>query len=220
MNNTLAVINSEVLDFASTASTGRRHRNWTFTINNYTSDEVKLLLALDCIHLVFQSEVGDHGTPHLQCLIGFKDAKSFSVVRKYLPKRASHILTVYKFIGAVNYCQKEQSRDEIVRYSKVKNNIHLNSINLEDIADSRNAIIVKKAGICDLTDEQKIHCSNKFEDWIQQQLVSYSPDDLYIEIMMANGLKVAALADFPKKKKEHGQEYYDSMTDSSLFNHG
>lgn len=67
-----------------------RSRAWCFTLNNYTSEEVALLRVLSdgCKYLIFGYEVGEKGTPHLQGYLYFKDAKSFSATKKFLPKRA------------------------------------------------------------------------------------------------------------------------------------
>jgi len=42
-----------------------RSRNFVFTLNNYTTEEVELVKEWDCKYLIFGKEIGESGTPHL-----------------------------------------------------------------------------------------------------------------------------------------------------------
>lgn len=67
-----------------------RFRGWCFTINNYSSSDIDLLLDLHFEYLIFGFEVGKKKTPHIQGYLYFHDAKTFETVKKKLPKK-SHI---------------------------------------------------------------------------------------------------------------------------------
>jgi len=64
----------------------QRSRAWTFTVNNYSDDDEKLLQDLDERYIVYGHEVGESGTPHLQGYIVFNNQKKFSEAKNYLPK--------------------------------------------------------------------------------------------------------------------------------------
>jgi len=63
-----------------------RFRAFTFTINNYTSEDESSLLTLGHRYLVYGREVGECGTPHLQGYIVFRDGKSFKSVKSKMPR--------------------------------------------------------------------------------------------------------------------------------------
>lgn len=90
---------------------GFRGRNWVFTINNYTRDEVdkvkKLFTNTMVKYGICGAETGKRGTPHLQGYIVFKNPQQRKVFgREYLPRA-----WVEKALGnpAQNkaYCSKE-----------------------------------------------------------------------------------------------------------------
>jgi len=66
----------------------QRSRGWCFTVNNYTeSDEVTAhLVCEDSLYGIVAREVGEEGTPHLQCYVHYKDAKSFRSVKALLSR--------------------------------------------------------------------------------------------------------------------------------------
>jgi len=50
--------------------------NWTFTVNNYSDDDIANIAAWDCKYIVYGKEIGEEGTPHLQgFLIRHKNAR-------------------------------------------------------------------------------------------------------------------------------------------------
>lgn len=60
-----------------------REYAWTFTLNNYTEDDIAQLQALDCKYMVFGKEIApETGTPHLQGYVYFKSERYFNGVRK------------------------------------------------------------------------------------------------------------------------------------------
>lgn len=64
-----------------------RSRNYTFTLNNYTSEEYAALLQTKCNYLIMGKEIGSvEGTPHIQGYIVFAEGKTLSAVSKLMPR--------------------------------------------------------------------------------------------------------------------------------------
>lgn len=64
-----------------------RSRAWTFTINNYTFDDLVLVLETECRYLCFGFEYGPKcGTPHIQGYIYFDNQRTREYVKTRLPR--------------------------------------------------------------------------------------------------------------------------------------
>lgn len=87
-----------------------RARSWTFTVNNYEDEEVhNYTRTFDNLgKYIFQEEMGENKTPHLQGVITFKNAKTFSAVKKIIPR--AHIEKCKSLVASRLYCQKEDTR--------------------------------------------------------------------------------------------------------------
>lgn len=84
-----------------------RSRAWCFTINNYESrDAYKSAMADLAKYVVLGFETGESGTDHIQGYIYFENARTFSSMKKLLPR--AH-LEVAKGTPeqASNYCKKD-----------------------------------------------------------------------------------------------------------------
>lgn len=70
--------------------TSSRKRDYCFTINNPTDSDVDELESLrkqsKVRYLIIGREVGEQGTPHLQCYVYYHNAVAFSAVKKALPR--------------------------------------------------------------------------------------------------------------------------------------
>lgn len=87
----------------------RRVRDYVFTLNNYTDDEVELIKQTDCRYIIFGKEVAPTtGTPHLQGYIYFEEKKSMTAIHK-LKGWSRVALKEAKGNGDQNkaYCSKE-----------------------------------------------------------------------------------------------------------------
>lgn len=67
----------------NTKISSARSRAWCFTLNNYSIDDTIFFSdTLDTEKYVFQEEVGKSGTPHLQGVVYFKNARTFSQMKQ------------------------------------------------------------------------------------------------------------------------------------------
>lgn len=82
-------------------------RNWCFTINNPTEND---FLAIDKIQfkgLVWQEEIGDEGTPHIQGYIELARSTTRNCITNRLGGRASCSVRRRSQLVAAEYCAKE-----------------------------------------------------------------------------------------------------------------
>jgi predicted ATPase len=86
--------------------TQTRSRTWCLTVNNYTDTDYSNLLDTICEYVIVGKETGESGTPHLQVYIYFKNAISFSSMKKKYP--TAHIeITKGTPQQAADYCKKD-----------------------------------------------------------------------------------------------------------------
>lgn len=85
-----------------------KYRHWTFTLNNYTKDDIAKLQQLsDTVkYLIYGKEVGASGTPHLQGFMSFAGPRRVSAIRSLFDSRA-HIEVARDPRAAAQYCRKE-----------------------------------------------------------------------------------------------------------------
>ena len=93
-----------------------RHRNWVFTLNNYTERERLILNEYASSErvsfCVYQPEVGASGTPHLQGLFILRQALCLNTIRQHLGVRSIHLEPMRGTLEeAEAYCTKEDTRD-------------------------------------------------------------------------------------------------------------
>lgn len=72
----------------NTITPSSRSRKWTLTVNNPTSEDMSLVSRLSqrSEDWIIGEEVGDEGTPHLQCFFRFKNQVRFSTVKAAVPR--------------------------------------------------------------------------------------------------------------------------------------
>lgn len=102
-----------------------RYRNWCFTLNNYTDEEVTVLKneRTQWIYITFGYEVGENGTPHLQGYVEFNEGLSMGQVKKRLQCPRVHL---ERRMGsqeqAIAYCHKDGEFFEWGEKAKSKSN--------------------------------------------------------------------------------------------------
>lgn len=88
-----------------------KHRNWFFTLNNYTEEDIKMLVhkfSLEKFYR-FQKEVGKNGTKHLQGMVKMKEGHKLDYMKK-INERA-HWEVCKNVNAAANYCKKLDTYD-------------------------------------------------------------------------------------------------------------
>lgn len=88
--------------------THARNRNWVFTLNNYTPQDIDKFKSIRNCKFTFQEETGENGTPHLQGLLIFKNARTLQSLKKLHPKAHWEICKSVK--ASQLYCTKEDTR--------------------------------------------------------------------------------------------------------------
>lgn len=91
-----------------------RKRVWCYTLNNPTDREVEHLktLTLSAVMHVAQKEVGEQKTEHVQGVIEFKHGKTFSAVKKLIPR--AHLEPCRGKEASIKYCCKSDGFIEAV----------------------------------------------------------------------------------------------------------
>lgn len=86
-----------------------RSRSWFFTLNNFEQGDIQFLTdTLDTEKYAFQHEKGEGGTPHLQGVVYFSNARDFNSM-KQLHSRI-HWEKTKCLKNAIGYCCDEEKR--------------------------------------------------------------------------------------------------------------
>jgi hypothetical protein len=93
-----------------------RSRAWCFTLNNYTEEDIKFFASdtVDTVKYIFQEETGENGTPHLQGMLYFDNARTFDQMKQIHSK--VHWEKTKCIKGSINYCCKQETRTGQVYY--------------------------------------------------------------------------------------------------------
>lgn len=86
--------------------------NWFFTLNNYNDSDISNLISsfkLISKKYVFQEEIGENKTPHLQGCVAFKKRKRLSSIKKI--NNNIHWEVARNWDACIQYCQKEETRN-------------------------------------------------------------------------------------------------------------
>ena len=99
-------------------------KQWCFTLNNYTSDEVKAIKAkfedpaVDLRYGIIGHEVGDNGTPHLQGYCSFNKNLRFKGIKAILGERAHVEIAKGNEKSNFEYCSKSGTFKEYGKRSE------------------------------------------------------------------------------------------------------
>lgn len=89
-------------------SNNLKSRNWCFTINNYTEEELNRIKESDRYrYVVVGKEVGESGTPHLQGFVCFKNACRMTSVKSIVGGRAHLEIAKGSVEQNFAYCSKD-----------------------------------------------------------------------------------------------------------------
>ena len=88
---------------------GSQAKNWCFTINNYTAEDLGIFPIADqeVQYCTYGKEVGEDGTPHLQGYIQFTKRKRFNFVKGLLPRAHLEVQRARSNKKAQEYCHKD-----------------------------------------------------------------------------------------------------------------
>ncbi len=91
---------------------GKQHRNWVFTINNPTDEDVRVIHSLESKSIKYlrcKPERGEGGTLHLQGLVVFANARTFGGVKGLFGGRAHLEVMRGSVQQALDYVEKEDT---------------------------------------------------------------------------------------------------------------
>jgi len=92
-----------------------RSRNWVFTLNNYTEEQLDALRTIVdrglAKYIGFQPERGANGTPHLQGCVVFGTSITLGAAKARMPGQPHLERMLGTFEQARDYCRKVDSRD-------------------------------------------------------------------------------------------------------------
>lgn len=86
-----------------------RSRNWCFTVNNYEEKDIAQMEHIKG-EFIFQEEIGEQGTPHLQGFVKFPNALTLKGVRK-IHNKAHWEKAKGTIFQNISYCTKEESNN-------------------------------------------------------------------------------------------------------------
>lgn len=84
-----------------------RAKRFTFTLNNYTEDDVEAIMRMPCQYMIIGREVGAGGVPHLQGYLTLPNARSIDVVRTQQLARCHVEAAVMESAMCIRYCMKQ-----------------------------------------------------------------------------------------------------------------
>lgn len=90
-----------------------KFRHWSFTVNNYTDDDIAKVRSLGqrsgTKYLLYGKEVGESGTPHLQGHVSFSSQRHAASLHKLFQGH----WTVVRDVGkSIDYCKKDGDFEE------------------------------------------------------------------------------------------------------------
>lgn len=151
-----------------------RNRNWCYTLNNYTEEEVTVLKSIDSTYHILGYEVGEKGTPHVQATIRFKNKKTLKQVKKLIPR--AHLEVVKDMVASIEYCKKDGKYDEIGLYKNGRPS-------KEERIKKNKRLLDSSIPLMDLVEEgilsaHSINGIKKARLIIDQENTSYTHDDV------------------------------------------
>jgi hypothetical protein len=118
-----------------------RSRNWCFTLNNYSEEELNNVEHVECRYAVVGQEIApDTGTHHLQGYICFKSDKTLAGVTKLIPR--AHFEVAKGDIDAnFTYCTKEGHFFQVNPENKPVSNKRKGDLEIVRWDDARKAAV-------------------------------------------------------------------------------
>lgn len=132
------------------AKQGSLAKNWCFTINNYTEQNIEIIDQIDCEYVIYGKETGEaNQTPHLQGYIQMKRKMRLTGLKKLLMK--------------AHWEAAKGNADSNVKYCSKEGNV-----------TTRGTIVTKGKRKCDMVDCVKMQVDNKStEDILEKHGAGY-----------------------------------------------
>lgn len=147
-------------------------RNWCFTLNNWTEDELKKIIEegerVNTIYMIAGKEVGEEGTKHIQGYIAFKNPRVFKGVKESLGDRIH--LEMAKGTGFENYTYCSKDNDFIERGTRPDK---VGQGKRNDLIDIKKKIYDEGKGIKDCIEDNL--CMNFQQLRFAESLLKYAP---------------------------------------------
>lgn len=153
----------------------KRYRNWCFTLNNYTDEDVEVLTGTECKYIVFGREVGEKGTSHLQGYIELNNACTMNALKKKLKNNTIHVeVRRGTSLQASDYCKKDGQFFEKGELSKQGERTDLNELKemimdgkkVDDIVIENPEVVYKYGRVLDRIED--ICVMKKVRDWMTE----------------------------------------------------
>jgi len=145
-----------------------RARNWVFTINNYTVEDVALVDQLvpdTAKYVVYGKEVGESGTPHLQGYVQFKSQLRLSQCKKVHP-------TCYWAVAQGSADQNKQYCSKQGDYYEFGEAVH--KAQRSDIDAFKDAVRGGENDMITLREDHSLICA-KYPGFVRQYLSDHRP---------------------------------------------
>lgn len=112
-------------------------RAFVFTVNNWTEEDIMgvQLLAEHAQYLVYGKEVGKCGTPHLQGYVYFKNARTWNIIQKHIPR--CYKAKAFTLEEGIAYCKKEGDFHEFGVEPKAGRRTDLDAVKEEIVSGKR-----------------------------------------------------------------------------------
>lgn len=155
----------------------RRFKNWIAVLNNWSQPEYDSLVEkfeARCSFGIIGKEVGETGTPHLQCTFVVKNAMTFTAVKSMLQNGRIHLEVCRQVFNSIEYCKKDNKYETFGEPPKSKEEKGEASKRywLETLNNA-------KAGTYELIDPKLQVVHAKTLEWIRNKhVMSNRPSDL------------------------------------------
>ncbi len=170
-----------------------RSRGWCYTLNNYNDDDLAKLGEMVSEYHVYGRERGDSGTPHLQGYVHFRNAKSFSRVKRLLGGSA-HLEQRQGTAGqAIAYCKKDGDYTETGVAPQQGLRTDLASVRMAVMSGASMRTLIQE-----VTSYQGIRSAEKLLEYLEQPRdVSVAPEIHWFYGLTGTGKSKAAFERWP-----------------------
>lgn len=169
-------------------------KNWCFTLNNYTDEDVARIQGLgsQVDYLIAGREVGENGTPHLQGFVSFCTRKRLAQAKATLGSNP-HLEVCRNIDASIEYCKKDGNTFEVgtrtggtgsrTDLDAFKEDVKQGNLDLASIRELHSEVYAKYPRFCleYINDylPKKVVATHEFRPWQQalKEKLEGPPDD-------------------------------------------